>query len=145
MALVCPAVGPAAGLVGRAEVNLVACTSAPLAAADGEGSAQPELQGGLERLSWHARDLVPAAPSDTHPLMSALSSAGQDPCSVSTRDGAVCWRQQECQGLDVCQLSVVAFAKVWLLSDGVDGTLWKANRRGGDVDVCKGRFVCGVD
>ena len=50
---------------------LVACTSAPFAAADGEGSTQPELQGGLERRSWHAWDLVPAAPSDTHPLMSA--------------------------------------------------------------------------
>ena len=46
MALVCPAVGPAAGRVGSAEVNLVACTSAPFAAADGEGNTQPELQGG---------------------------------------------------------------------------------------------------
>ena len=47
--------------------------------------------------------------------------------------------------IDVRQLSVVAFAEVWLLSDGVDGTLWKADRGGGDVDVGKGSLVCGVD
>ena len=83
MALVSPAAGSAADRVGGAEVNLVARTSASFAAADGEGNAQPELQGSLERRPWHARDLITATPADAHPPTSARPDAGQDLCSVS--------------------------------------------------------------
>ena len=42
MALVCPAVGLAAGRVGGTEINLVVCTSAPFVSADGGGGGGGE-------------------------------------------------------------------------------------------------------